>query len=117
EITAAKEAILNAFVFTLDSRQKVLNQQVLLEFYGYPLDYYQRYAANIEKVTPADVERVAKKYVSPNQLSVLVVGKEKDFEKPLSTLGEVHPIDVTIPEPGQKPAAPGAATKPAAPAS
>ena len=54
----------------------------------------------IEKVTAADVQRVAKKYVHPDQLAVLVVGNEKDFEKPLSSLGEVTPIDITIPEPG-----------------
>jgi zinc protease len=114
EVSDAKEAILNAFVFTFDSRQKLLNQQMLLEFYGYPADYFQRYAANIEKVTPADVERVAKKYVNPNQLAVLVVGKEKDFEKPLGSLGEVQKIDVTIPEPGQKPAAAKSAAAPAA---
>jgi zinc protease len=109
EVADAKEAILNAFVFTFDSKQKLLSQQTLLEFYGYPADYFQRYAANIEKVTPADVERVAKKYINPNQLAVLVVGKEKDFEKPLSSLGEVQKIDVTIPEPGQKPGAQAAA--------
>ena len=110
EVAAAKEAILNAYVFTMDSKQKVLGQQMVLEFYGYPADYYQHYVANIEKVTPADVERVAKKYINPSQLAVLVVGKEKDFEKPLATLGEVHQIDITIPEPGQKPAAATAAT-------
>jgi len=115
EVAAAKEAILNAFVFQLDSKSKVMSEQVRLEFYGYPANYWQQYVANIEKVTPADVERVAKKYINPNQLAVLVVGKEKDFEKPLASLGEVHTIDVTIPEPGQKPAAaPGAAA--AAPA-
>jgi zinc protease len=113
EVSDAKESILNAFVFTFDSKGKLLNQQVLLEFYGYPADYFQRYAANIEKVTPADVERAAKKYINPNQLAVLVVGKEKDFEKPLSSLGEVQKIDVTIPEPGQKPGG----AKAAAPAS
>ena len=114
EVADAKEEILNAFVFTLDSPSKVLAEQMRLEFYGYPADYYQRYAANIEKVTPADVERVAKKYINPNQLALLVVGKEKDFEKPLSTIGEVHTIDVTIPEPGQKPGAANAAAAPAA---
>jgi zinc protease len=114
EVADAKEAILNAFVFTVDSPASILAEQTRLEFYGYPADYYQRYAANIEKVTPADVERVAKKYINPNQLAMLVVGKEKDFEKPLSTFGEVHTIDVTIPEPGQKPGAaqPAAAVAP-----
>ncbi len=116
EVADAKAAILNAFVFQFDSKAKLLGQQMRLEFFGYPADYYQRYTANIEKVTPADVERVAKKYVNPDRLAVLVVGKEKDFEKPLASLGDVHPIDVTIPEPGQKPAAAAAGTAPAAPA-
>jgi zinc protease len=115
ELAQAKEAILNAYVFTADSKAKILAQRVNLEFYGYPADYYQQYPARLQAVTADDVARVAKKYVSPNQVAVLVVGKEKDFDKPLSTLGAVTPIDITIPEPGAKPAAAGAA--PAAPAS
>jgi zinc protease len=102
ELSLAKESILNAFVFTMDTREKALNQQVLLEFYGFPADYFTKYPALIEKVTAADVERVAKKYVHPDQLAVLVLGNEKNFEKPLSTLGPVTTIDVTIPPPPGK---------------
>jgi zinc protease len=110
ELQQAKDTILNAFVFTMDSKAKVLNQRVLLEFYGYPPDYWQKYQHGIEAVTAADVERVAKKYVHPDQLAVLVVGNEKDFDKPLATVGNVTPIDVTIPDGSPKPsAAPAAA--------
>jgi zinc protease len=116
ELAQAKEAILNAYVFTADSKAKILAQRVNLEFYGYPADYYQQYPTRLQAVTAEDVARVAKKYVSPNQVSVLVVGKEKDFDKPLSSLGTVTPIDITIPEPGAKPAAAAAAAA-AAPAS
>ncbi|HJQ37983.1 MAG TPA: pitrilysin family protein [Thermoanaerobaculia bacterium] len=109
ELSLSKESILNAFVFTMDTRAKALDQQVQLEFYGFPADYYTKYPSNIEKVTAADVERVAKKYVQPDQLALLVVGNEKDFEKPLSSLGNVTTIDIAIPEPGSsggaKPAA------------
>lgn len=109
EVAQAKEAILNAYVFTVDSKAKVLRQRMELEFYGFPANYYEQYPANIRKVTAEDVARVAKKYVHPEQIAVLVVGKEKDFDKPLSTLGTVTPIDITIPELGAKPAAAGAA--------
>jgi len=115
ELKHSKEAILNKFIFSMDSRDKVLSQAAILEFYGFPADYFQKYTANIEKVTAADVERVAKKYVNPDQVAVLVVGNEKDFEKQLSSLGTVTPIDITIPEPGAKPPTGGAATN-AAPA-
>jgi len=99
ELALAKESILNAFVFTLDTREKALQQQVLLELYGFPADYFTKYPGLVEKVTTADVARVAKTYMHPDQLAVLVVGNEKDFEKPLSSLGAVTPIDITIPEP------------------
>jgi zinc protease len=108
EMSLAKESILNAFVFTMDTPDKALNQQALLEFYGFPKDYFVKFPSMIEKVTSADVQRVAKTYVHPDQLAVLVVGNPKDFEKPLSSLGNVTTIDITIPEVG------GAAKKAAA---
>jgi zinc protease len=97
ELSLAKESILNAYVFTMDTRQKALSQRVLLEFYGFPADYFTNYPSMIEKVTADEVARVAKKYVHPDQLAILVVGKDADFEKPLTTLGTVTPIDITIP--------------------
>ena len=116
ELAHAKDTILNAFVFTMDSKAKVLNQRVFLEFYGYPADYWQKYQHGIEAVTAADVERVAKKYVHPDQLALLVVGNAKDFDKPLSTVGPVTPIDITIPESGSaKPAAGASAAAAPAP--
>jgi zinc protease len=109
ELKAAKDADLNAYVFTVDSKAKVLNQRQQLEFYGYPADFYQKYQKGIEAVTIADVERVANKYVHPDQLAILVVGNQKDFEKPLAVAyGSATPIDITIPEPGGSTAAPTA---------
>jgi zinc protease len=105
ELRLAKESLLNAFVFTMDTRDKALQQQVLLEFYGFPPDTFTKFPSMIEKVTAADVQRVAKKYVQPDQLAVLVVGNQAAFEKPLSSLGPVTTIDVTIPPP-PAPAAP-----------
>jgi zinc protease len=107
EVNRAKESILNAHVFTMDSRQKILAQSMNLEFYGYPANWYQRYPDLVRQVTIDDVARVAKKYVSPDQIRLLVVGKQADFDKPLSTYGAVTPIDITIPElrPASAPAA------------
>jgi zinc protease len=45
------------------------------------------------------VNRVAAKYLHKDQLAVLVVGNTKDFDKPLSSLGAVKEIDITIPPP------------------
>jgi zinc protease len=74
EIARAKDSILNAFVFNFDTPNKVLRERMAYDFYGYPADFLERYRAGIEKVTAADVNRVAQKYVHKDQLAVLVVG-------------------------------------------
>jgi zinc protease len=99
EIKHAKDAILNAFIFRLDSPDKVLAERMTYEFYGYPADWLDKYPAEIQKITAADVNRVAAKYVHRDQLAVLVVGNTKEFDKPLSSLGPVKEIDITIPPP------------------
>jgi hypothetical protein len=105
ELRATKDILLNSFVFSMDSKKKVLDQRMMLEFFGYPADFYERYRRGIENVSAEEVSRVANKYIHPDQFAVLVVGKEKDFDKPLSTLGNVTTVDITIPEPGAAPKA------------
>ena len=99
ELTKAKEAILNSFVFRFDSKEKVLRERMTYEFYSYPADFLEQYRAGIAKVTIEDVSRVAAKYVHKDQLATLVVGKAADFDKPLSTYGPVTTLDITIPPP------------------
>jgi zinc protease len=98
EIARAKKNILNSFIFEFDSKDKILDETIRYEFYGYPADYLERFRAGIEKVTPEDVARVVKKYVAPAKLAVLVVGKSADFDQALTTLGEVHKLDISIPD-------------------
>jgi zinc protease len=103
EIKRAKDNILNAFIFRLDSPDKILGERMTYEFYGYPADWLDRYEAEIKKVTAADANRVAAKYLHAGQFATLIVGNPKEFDKPLSSLGPVKEIDITIPPPpGEK---------------
>ena len=97
EIQRAKDAILNSFVFRFDSPEKVLQEKMAYEFYGYPLDFLENYQKEIDKVTKDDVARVAAKYLHRDQMAVLVVGNAAEFDKPLSSLGTVTKLDITIP--------------------
>ena len=97
EITRAKDSILNAFVFRFDSPGKVLQEKVTYEFYGYPLDFLEKYQEGIEHVTKADVAKVAAKYLHRDQMAVLVVGNPAEFDTAAVSLGPANKIDITIP--------------------
>lgn len=99
ELKRAKDQVLNSFIFHYDSPDKTLNEQVTLAFYGYPSDTLEKYKTGIEHVTAADVSRVAAKYIDTSKLAIVVVGNESEMKTPLSTLGKVTTVDITIPPP------------------
>jgi zinc protease len=109
EIERAKDSILNAFVFRFDSAEKVLQEKMTYEFYGYPLDFLEKYQEGIEHVTKADVAKVAAKYLHRDHMAVLVVGNPAEFDKTAVSLGPANKIDITIPAPpkGLLPEQPG----------
>ncbi|MGB2764496.1 MAG: pitrilysin family protein [Candidatus Aminicenantaceae bacterium] len=97
ELTKAKDEYLNSFVFNFDSKAKVVNRLMTYDFFEYPLNFMEKVKKGIEKVSKKDVRRVAQKYLRPDKVQILVVGKKESFDKPLSTLGEVNVIDIKIP--------------------
>jgi len=97
ELQLAKDAITNAFVFRYTSSSQIVSQQMELDYYGYPEDYLETYLGNINSVTREDVLRVAREHIHPEKMVILVVGKAEDFEKPLSTFGEVRTIELKKP--------------------
>jgi predicted Zn-dependent peptidase len=99
ELALAKDAFLNSFIFNFESRGQIVSRLMTYIYYGYPEDFLQKTKENVEKVTKADVLRVAKAHLRPGQVQILVVGKPDQLDQPLSTLGEVKTIDVTIPAP------------------
>lgn len=103
EMMQAKDSYLNSFVFNFDSRREIVDRMMTYEYYDYPMDYLEKEKAGIENTTAADVQRVARQYLKPDQMKILAVGNKDDFGAPLSDLGPVTEIDITIPT-GEEPA-------------
>lgn len=100
ELKTAQDAVLNSFVFNFDQPAKTLNRLVIYDYYGYPKDFIFNYQKAVAKVTKQDILRVAQKYLRPDELVIVAVGKPADFGTPLAALNlPVHKIDLTIPEP------------------
>lgn len=97
ELKTAKDAVLNGFVFFFDSPAKTLSRVLTYQYFGYPKDFLFEYQKKVAAVTRADVLRVMQQHINPANLSIVAVGNPKDFGKPLSEIGRVQRIDLTIP--------------------
>ncbi|BAY44647.1 processing proteinase [Scytonema sp. HK-05] len=98
ELAFAKESTLNSFVFNFEDPGQTLSRLMRYEYYGYPSDFLFRYQRAVQATTAADVQRVARKYLKPENLVTLVVGNQAAINPPLTQLAtQVTVLDVTIP--------------------
>lgn len=97
ELKTAKESALNSLVFAFDTRAKTLGRLLTYEYFGYPKDFIQQYQKALAAVTKADVLRVARQYLHPENFTTVAVGNPQAFGQPLSAMGTVKDIDLTIP--------------------
>ncbi len=94
ELAAAKEAFLNAFVFKSVTANQVLGRRMVLDYYGFPEDELERLKTQTMAVTPADILRVAHRYLSPDRMLLFAVGNRDDLIPALSEFGD--PVEIPL---------------------
>jgi zinc protease len=64
--------------------------------YALPADYFNRYVDNVLAVSQADVERVARQYIDPDNIAIFVVGDRSMIEAQIRDLdlGEIRVLEV-----------------------
>lgn len=100
ELKDTKDQILNSSVFEYDSYEEVLSQQMSYDYRGLPNDAFEQYIEGVKATTIEDVQRVAREYLDPDNLQILVVGNKDEIGDQLQKYGNVNTIDISIPEPG-----------------
>lgn len=80
-----------AGIFTLQnsSRAGIINQLAFLDLYGLPEDYLRNYVQRVFAVTPADVQRIARQYLDPSKMAIVVVGDKKVIAEQIQPYGDV----------------------------
>ncbi|MCD6582202.1 MAG: insulinase family protein [Desulfuromusa sp.] len=87
ELDLAKKSLINSFVFAFSDSHSVVSRKVRLDYYDYPKDYLETYRQKIEAVTVADVQRVARQYLQPDKLQIVLVGNSQLYADAIKTLG------------------------------
>ncbi|MCX6354665.1 MAG: pitrilysin family protein [Candidatus Aureabacteria bacterium] len=98
ELSRAKDAYVNSFVFHFTSPDQSVGQMVDIEFYGLPRDYLRTYIARVSAVTRDDVLRVARIYLHPDKATILILGDREKFKEPLEKFGNVRMVDISAGE-------------------
>lgn len=85
ELKTAKASLVDTFPRRFATKAQVASALLDEEFTGrYRTNpaYYANYRANIEKVAAVDVKRVAGRLITPDKVTLLVVGKKADLLNP-----------------------------------
>jgi zinc protease len=77
ELQAAKLNLVGSFPLRLDSNRKILENVAVIGFYGFPLDYLDTYAGNVEKVTAAEIKAAFARHVKTENMVTVVVGGQE----------------------------------------
>ena len=93
EMDDATRAVVAAFALSLEQPTTLLNYAITRKTYKFPADYWDTYPAKISAVTAADVARVAKKYVNPDNMQVVAVGEASKIKAVLEKFGPVEVYD------------------------
>jgi zinc protease len=86
ELANAKRYLQLGLPEDFETNGSIAGQMLPLITYGIPLDFYNSAVQNIGAVTQADVQRVARQYVDPDHLTLVIVGDRKTIEPGLRAL-------------------------------
>ena len=93
ELVKAKRYLQLGLPSDFETTQQIANQLIPVVLYNLPLNYYSDYVNNIEGVTQQDVQRVARQYINPGSLAIVIVGDRKSIETGIKAVN-AGPISV-----------------------
>jgi zinc protease len=87
DLALAKESILNGFVQVIESPASLARQYADLEHKEYPANWLDRYREIVRATTVEDVQAMAREYLRPDGLKIVLVGDPSLFDEAPADLG------------------------------
>jgi zinc protease len=81
ELADAKSYLTGIFPIRLETQEGLVEQFVQIKMHSLPPDYLATYRENIQRVTAAEVRRVADAYVTPDCAAIVVVGDAEQIRE------------------------------------
>jgi len=104
ELADVQAYLMGSFPLTIETPNDIATTVINAVFYELPIEEVGTYRERVRRVTPADIQRVARLYIQPDRLSIVLVGDAAAFSAQLRAAGfpefDVIPIaqlDLTSP--------------------
>ena len=93
EIALQRQYNVGNYLLSLENTARTAQRVQDIDLYGLPADFYKSYARRMSEVTPAQVETLAKKYLTAENVAIVVVGEAKEIQPELEKIGKVIVYD------------------------
>jgi zinc protease len=87
ELSDAKAYLTGSFPLTIETPNAIAMQILNVVFFGLPIEQLQTFRDRVNAVSVDDVQRVARLYLKPDRLSVVLVGNASAFTSQLQGVG------------------------------
>ena len=97
ELSDAQAYLAGSFPLTIETPGDIATQVLNVVFYELPVEEIGTFSERVQRVTPDDIQRVVRRYVRPDRLSIVLVGNAAAFVPQLRRVGfsefEIIPIE------------------------
>jgi len=97
ELADAQAYLTGSFPLTIETPNDIATTVINAVFYELSIAEVGTYRERVQAITPDDIQRVARQYIQPDRLSIVLVGNAKAFVSDLRAAGfaefDVIPID------------------------
>lgn len=83
ELDGTRNYTIGTFILGMNSRQGIISNLQFKDLHGLPDTYLTGLTDRIMAITPADVQRMAQKYLDPEKMTIVVVGDRKEIDQQL----------------------------------
>ena len=96
ELADAQAYLAGSFPLTIETPNDIATQVLNVVFYELPVGEIATFRERVQAVTPDDIQRIARQYIRPDRLSIVLVGNASAFVPQLRRVGfsdfEIIPI-------------------------
>jgi zinc protease len=96
ELELQRQYNVGNYLLSLESASRVAGRVQDIELYGLPADFYKTYATRMAAVTPETAQKLAQKYLSTENIAIVVIGKAEVIRKDLESIGKVTVYDADL---------------------